>query len=888
VAFVTGLTFAQLLIQFATQLLLAKFFGAGGEMDAFVAALAPPVVIATILSGSLGYVLVPVFAERLTAAGERDAIAVSSQIGLYLTGLSGFATFLVAAAAASLIGLLCPGFATEKQQLAAELLQVLSGLIVANSLIAFLNAHFHCRRRFVWPAAAGVIGTLVTLGYVLSMHERQGIRAVAWGVLIGAVVTVILLLPLFTTHLRSSWPLRWKMHDGTLGALYWRLDPLLDRFLGSYLSAGSLAHLGYAWRLTTALMMIGTSGLSVVAFPAIAGHVAADRQQELRGEVAYGLRFLLFLLVPVVAGLAWFHEPVVRLLFERGKFTAADTQAVGLIVALYLGAVIGASFGDLLSRTLYALQDMRTPVVISTTVFTLAAALKVLVVGTTGAAGLAAATSLYYLLNVGALAAVLLRRLGPGIVAGCGGSLLRAAMASAVACGAAQVVIQIGLPLAVVAGAAAGAIVYWLAAMLLGDEFAVKLARFAAGQHPLRLTSGGLRRWVGRLLILGVTTVLALKAGDLAVGWLRNTQQRHLLRLPASANFRHQSTEFDYTFTANSLGLRGPERPFAKPVGTRRIAVIGDSFVAGYGVANEEVLTARLEKLLNSDAKSPVEVINLGRTGSSTVRELDLYTLIGRWFQPDVVVLAYFLGNDLREVVEEHDQEELQGWHPQGTIRRAAYGLCPNIYLELALLKLSAEMRKSLQPQREGDILAILRRECESRGADYAAVEAAYHRLPEEVRQGLEQGRLRHQQIIPACYDAGRLRRSLDPPDEYFQQAWPRTEQHLDLLVSEVAKDHAQLVLLILPDGSQVDPAAHEFTARIGYDVDSAWLTGSCRTAEALHDWARRRSVPWLDLTNDFRQSMTPLYYPQDGHFNPAGQKRAAELLAEFLRERLD
>lgn len=404
----------------------------------------------------------------------------------------------------------------------------------------------------------------------------------------------------------------------------------------------------------------------------------------------------------------------------------------------------------------------------------------------------------------------------------------------------------------------------------------------------IRTLQTAARRWLARLLLLFVATVISLKAGDLAVGWLRQTQQRHLLRLPAHANYHHQSTEFDYQFVTNSLGLRGPDRPFAKPPGTSRIVVIGDSQVAGYGVANEDVFTAKLESLLNTDEKSPTEVINLGRTGSSTIRELDLYNLIGRRFEPDVVVLAYFLGNDLREVVEEHDSDDLRRWHPQGAIRRLAYGLCPNLYLELAILKLSAAAQQETQAQSEASLLATLRQECELRGVDYAPAEAAYHRLPAEVRQGLLAGRLRHQQVLPACYDATRLLRSLDPDDAYFRQAWPRTERHLNLLRERVAAAGAKFVVLVIPDGSQVDPVIHDFTSRIGYQVEPRWLTESCRTRDALLAWAKNHNVPALDLTEPFRQSQEPLYYPQDGHFNPAGHARTAELLAEFTNKQKD
>jgi SGNH hydrolase-like domain, acetyltransferase AlgX len=152
------------------------------------------------------------------------------------------------------------------------------------------------------------------------------------------------------------------------------------------------------------------------------------------------------------------------------------------------------------------------------------------------------------------------------------------------------------------------------------------------------------------------------------------------------------------------------------------------------------------------------------------------------------------------------------------------------------------------------------------------------------VREALSHGKLRQQQIIPACYDPGLLRRALEPDDDYFERAWPRTKRHLELLREAVASDHAQFILLIIPDGSQLDRLSHEFAKSIGYDVDPAWLTGSCRTREALLAWSRGAGVPVLDLTEEFRQSMSPLYYRQDGHFNSAGHERTAEVLAEFLK----
>jgi hypothetical protein len=410
------------------------------------------------------------------------------------------------------------------------------------------------------------------------------------------------------------------------------------------------------------------------------------------------------------------------------------------------------------------------------------------------------------------------------------------------------------------------------------------------------------RRWVGRLALAAFATLLALKVGDMGVGWLRDTRQRHLLRLPARGEQRHRGREFDYTFQTNSLGLRGPERAFAKAAGTQRVVVVGDSFVAGFGVGDGEVFTARLERILNERSQptgverpivhsrsewTTLEVINVGRNGTSTIRELDLYRLIGRRFEPDVVVLAFYVGNDLVEVVQEHDAEELRRWHPSGVARRAAYGLCPNLYFELALLKMSAEARQTEERRSDEEILTALRRMCGELGGDFEAAKAAYGRLPGDVKDALAARLLRDHQVLAACCDPGRLRRALAPDEDFFARAWPRVERHLELLREEAGEDKARFVVLIIPDAVQVDPEAQRLAAEIGFEVEEAWLTSTSPTQAAVVDWCRKADVPCLDLTDKLRQSAEPLYYRQDGHWNEAGHERAAELLADFLREKM-
>ncbi len=101
--------------------------------------------------------------------------------------------------------------------------------------------------------------------------------------------------------------------------------------------------------------------------------------------------------------------------------------------------------------------------------------------------------------------------------------------------------------------------------------------------------------------------------------------------------------------TINSQGLRDREYAYAKPAGTGRILVLGDSFTWGYGVSDADIFTEVLERRLASHDRA-WQVLNTGVSGWGTDQQFLFFREEGARYQPDVVVLACYLLNDPREV----------------------------------------------------------------------------------------------------------------------------------------------------------------------------------------------------------------------------------------------
>ena len=173
-----------------------------------------------------------------------------------------------------------------------------------------------------------------------------------------------------------------------------------------------------------------------------------------------------------------------------------------------------------------------------------------------------------------------------------------------------------------------------------------------------------MRGWVRYPLFVGYTAVVCLVAGEavlrVAYERFRNYNMEMWryaaeLKLPLDSErlpFHHRANRagdfYGVEIRTNSLGLRDREYTVAKPEGTKRVIVLGDSFTLGWGVPLEDVFSKRLERLLNQNGDS-CQVINMGIGNYNTTMEVELFKWKGLDLSPDMVILAYFL-NDTESI----------------------------------------------------------------------------------------------------------------------------------------------------------------------------------------------------------------------------------------------
>lgn len=424
VTLVIALFFLSRVAGLAREMIIGARFGTGAELDAYLAAFrVPDLLFQLVAGGALGSAFIPVFTGALTRKDLTGAwrlfSAVTNLVLIVMTLLAGAA----ALAAPWLVRtILAPGFTPEQQLLTAQLMRwmLISTVIfgVSGIVMGALNSFQH----FLLPALAPLLYNLSIIAGAWFLAPALGVYGLVLGVVAGAVLHLAVQLPglwWFKARYYGVLGLRNPavrevgrlMAPRVLGLAVVQINFWVNTLLASSLPPGSLSALNYAWLLMLLPQGIVAQGVATAAFPTFATLEAAGRRDELRSVFGATLRGVLFLAIPAAAGLLVWRVPLIRMLLERGQFTAHSTALTSAALACYAFGLIGHSALEIFARAFYALHDTRTPVTVGILAMGLNVLLSLWLRVPLAHAGLALANTLATTLEMFLLAWLLSRRL---------------------------------------------------------------------------------------------------------------------------------------------------------------------------------------------------------------------------------------------------------------------------------------------------------------------------------------------------------------------------------------------------------------------------------------------------------------------------------------------
>ncbi|MFV0439320.1 MAG: murein biosynthesis integral membrane protein MurJ [Desulfopila sp.] len=363
----------------------ATLFGAGLAYDAFVVAFRIPNLLRDLFGeGALSAAFVTVFSDYQTNQAKSATWQLAANVLTFFAVILSLITLLGIYFAVPLVHVLAPDFALipGKTALTATLTQIMLPFLVIISLAAVVMGMLNTNNRFFVPAIASSffnLGSIVAGTGLALLLPRYGIPAItgmAIGTLVGGILQLSIQLPTlyklgfrYRPRLNLTDPgllrILTLMLPATIGLSATQINIFINTNFAASCVEGSVSWLNYAFRLVQLPIGIFGVTLSIATMPLLARQAAEKNIAEMRTTLVSSLVMVLALAIPATAGLILLAEPIIRLIFEHGAFSAADTRATAQALALYAIGLFAYSANKVLVPAFYALNRTRYPVIAS-------------------------------------------------------------------------------------------------------------------------------------------------------------------------------------------------------------------------------------------------------------------------------------------------------------------------------------------------------------------------------------------------------------------------------------------------------------------------------------------------------------------------------------------
>jgi putative peptidoglycan lipid II flippase len=380
---VSAMTLVSRVLGLVREVVFASLVGAGYHSDAFRIGFRIPNLLRDLFAeGALSAAFVPTYARTQKEEGREASFALANRVLTILGMLLGALIVTGALLAWPLVSALAPGFDDQpgKAALTVFLTRLMMPFLLLVSFAAVAMGMLNAEGRFAVPALAPALFNFVAIAWAallwaLGLSVEQVVVGWALGTLLGGLAQFLVQVPSLR---RLGWRFRpeWGLRDPGLARMATLMAPAtvglaavqVNIFVSSRYASeqtGAVSWLDYAFRLL--YLPIGLFGvaLGTIATAGLARRAAEGDMEGLRNTLRQSLSMLAYLTVPATVGLMALGVPVVRLLYERGRFTPADTEGTAAALALYSLGLVGYTGVKVLAPAFYALDAPRVPLLAS-------------------------------------------------------------------------------------------------------------------------------------------------------------------------------------------------------------------------------------------------------------------------------------------------------------------------------------------------------------------------------------------------------------------------------------------------------------------------------------------------------------------------------------------
>lgn len=394
------------LLNFLKGILLAFFIGANFRTDTYLVAFSASVFLIGIVADALIVSLIPIYHQIDRRDGKKGRFEFTHNLISYWTILGLVLMVLNFLLAPFIVKLFGPGFGPEGFNQAVRLFRYGAPIVLAHVYRAIFGGYLQSQHLFRAGAKGGVANALIYIAYLVLFSRYFGLEGLmVTGIIAVGAQAFMLAKPVFkkqgyryrpvlVTKDRSIVRLNRFLFPIVIGLGINQLNQAIDNAIGSFLAEGTIAELSYAKDIIDLFVGVVVMALVTAIFPVVSERDHRINKEEMDQYLRYSLRLISMVVVPATILLLVMAEPVVRIFYQRGEFTAQATQATSTLLVYYAIGIIGTSLMLLVTRLYYANENTTEPIILAAFALILNIIFDVIFVLWIGPAGIALGSSL--------------------------------------------------------------------------------------------------------------------------------------------------------------------------------------------------------------------------------------------------------------------------------------------------------------------------------------------------------------------------------------------------------------------------------------------------------------------------------------------------------------